>query len=596
MTTKEAKWQTIARPKQAQRAASIPREWRLASLPSQDQRNVLDIPRTCGILNDEELRITETYDATDLVRMLRRGELKSQVVTEAFCKRAAIAHQVVRDMHSIIIFSKLIRFQTNCLTEIFFDEALSRANELDAYFEKHRRPIGPLHGLPISLKDTFRVIGHDTSIGIASLCNAPATRNSALVDILLAAGAVLYVKTNVPQTLMALDSHNNVFGRVLNPANTLLTAGGSSGGEAALIAMRGSPLGIGTDVGGSIRVPAMCNGLYGLKPSHGRIPYAGQESGTPAGGDAIGIRASAGPIARSLRDCELLMKVVGDMLAWKTDPEVVAQNWKQQLALPLSASHGNGKRLRVGVVRTDGVATPHPPIANFLTSTVSLLKQSPDIEVVEMDITPLLSKCQRLFNAITGTDGGAHMFDLLEATNEPLSPWLQTRIRRGKVANLEKVRDLHAEKAKMQTDFLKIWNREGGFWKDDKSAGEEVQEVDILICPVAPHTTPPVDAWNTASYTSSFVLLDFPAATLPVRKLRLNDLQGEVEGDVLGSWDKANREMWKKTGKSVWLGGWLCLQVIGRRREERVLLEGMSVLDEALKGSDEESDNERARL
>lgn len=104
MTTKEAKWQTITRQKQAHRAASIPQEWRLKSLPSQDQRNVLDIPKTCGILNDEELRITETYDATDMVGMLRKGELKSQVVTEAFCKRAAIAHQVVRDMHVVIIF------------------------------------------------------------------------------------------------------------------------------------------------------------------------------------------------------------------------------------------------------------------------------------------------------------------------------------------------------------------------------------------------------------------------------------------------------------------------------------------------------------
>lgn len=98
MTTKEAKWQTIARQKQTQRAASIPPEWRLASPPSQDQRNVLDIPRTCNILSDEELKITETYDATDLVGMLRTGGLKSQVVTIAFCKRAAIAHQVVRDM------------------------------------------------------------------------------------------------------------------------------------------------------------------------------------------------------------------------------------------------------------------------------------------------------------------------------------------------------------------------------------------------------------------------------------------------------------------------------------------------------------------
>jgi amidase len=115
--------------------------------------------------------------------------------------------------------------------------------------------------VPISLKDTFKIRGTDSSIGIAGLAFKPAESNSALVDILLGAGAVLYCKTNVPQTLMALDSDNWLFGRLRNPRNGDVTAGGSSGGEGALIAMRGSVLGVGTDVGGSIRIPAMCNGL-----------------------------------------------------------------------------------------------------------------------------------------------------------------------------------------------------------------------------------------------------------------------------------------------------------------------------------------------
>lgn len=93
----------------------------------------------------------------------------------------------------------------------------------------------------------------DASIGIAALAFNPSDSASTLVETLLQAGAVLYCKTNVPQTLMALDSHNNVFGRTLNPRNLMVTAGGSSGGEGALVAMRGSVLGVGTDVGGSIR-------------------------------------------------------------------------------------------------------------------------------------------------------------------------------------------------------------------------------------------------------------------------------------------------------------------------------------------------------
>lgn len=163
--------------------------------------------------------------------------------------------------------------QTSCLTEILFEQAQERARQLDALRAKGE-VIGPLHGLPISLKDSFQVRGTDATLGfIAYLDNGPSQENSYLVDTLLNLGAVLYCKTNIPQTLMVCytelvplrpldfltlmllifktaDSHNNVFGRALNPWNTSLTAGGSTGGEGALIAFRGSPLGVGTDVAG----------------------------------------------------------------------------------------------------------------------------------------------------------------------------------------------------------------------------------------------------------------------------------------------------------------------------------------------------------
>jgi amidase len=196
------------------------------------------------------------------------------------------------------------------LTEIFFQDALKRAEELDAHLDAKKPPLGPLHGVPVSLKDTFKVKGYDASIGLAALCFQPATENSTLVDILLSSGAVLYCKTNIPQTLMALDSHNNVFGRTLNPLNIAITPGGSSGGEGALLGLRGSILGVGTDVGGSIRIPAMCNGTYGMKPSWERVPYAGQEGGMLPGTTKVGLPASAGPLAHSVRDIELFFRAV----------------------------------------------------------------------------------------------------------------------------------------------------------------------------------------------------------------------------------------------------------------------------------------------
>jgi amidase len=412
------------------------------------------------------------------------------------------------------------------LTEILFSDALERASELDAHLDAGKAPLGPLHGVPVSLKDTFKIKGYDASIGLAALCFNPAKENSVLVDNLVAAGAILYVKTNVPQTLMALDSHNNVFGRTLNPCNTAVTAGGSSGGEAALLAMRGSILGVGTDVGGSIRIPAMCNGTFGVKPSWERIPYAGQESGTPPAIAKIGIPASAGPLANSMRDIELFFRATAEQKPWQMDPDVVPSPWS-------ALSTVKGKRLRIGIVRRDGVIDPHPPILRVLDE-VKRKMLGAGIEVVEMDITSLFSQCQSLANAMFGVEGGNAIFDVLESTNEPLSPWLQPRLRRKVPLSLEKTRELHARRSKLQTQFLRIWKDASG------------QEIDAFICPVAPHPVPLIDSWNGVSYTSSFVLLDYPAGVIPVRMFEESDTEGRMpKTKPIGSWDKANRDLCK---------------------------------------------------
>ncbi|PSK48613.1 hypothetical protein B9Z65_127 [Elsinoe australis] len=568
--SKEPAYISIAARKVAERDALILPEWRLKELPPSSQTNVLDIPRICGILSPEEIRITEIEDATALLKELHSGRLSAVAVTRAFCKRAAIAQQL-----------------TNCLTELLFPAALARAADLDAHYKRTGRPLGPLHGLPISLKDTFRIAGTDSTIGLASLCFRPAAANSTLVDLLLSAGAVLYVKTNVPQTMMALDSHNNVFGRTLNPANLTLTAGGSSGGEGALVAMRGSLLGVGTDVGGSVRIPAMCNGLVGVKPSHGRVAYAGQEGGARAGTEVVGVRASAGPIARSVRDCELFMRVVVGQRGWERDPEVVPLDWRGVQA--------RKEKLRIGVIRTDGVTTPLPPVQGFLDEVVGKLGQSSEVEVVELNVTELMRKCQSLVNKMFSVDGANQMFDLIEATGEPLSPWLQSRLRRKPQADTTKVIDLHGQRNALQTEFLKIWAEKGGYWQGGEEGGD--RRLDAIIAPVAPHPLPEIDRWNTASYTSSFVLLDYPAATLTVRSMGLDDLKGEIEDTKpISNWDKYNMTLWNEVDRKVYMDTPLCLQVIGERLQDEKVLEAMSVLDKVLRSSRRTGEVQKPKL
>ena len=256
-------WQAIAASKQKELMDSIPKEYLLGKdrLPSATHLDVRDIPESSGLLSPDELAITVSSPSTILAN-IRSKQWTSLAVTTAFIKRASIAHQL-----------------TNCLTTTLFPSALTRAAELDAHLSSTGQPIGPFHGLPISLKDNFQITGHASSVGFVSWSEKPATSDSALVTLLASLGAVIYVKTNVPTAMMIAETVNNTYGRTTSPLSTSLTPGGSSGGEAALLAMHASPLGVGTDIGGSLRIPAACTGLFTLRPSFGRFPTGGAKSG-----------------------------------------------------------------------------------------------------------------------------------------------------------------------------------------------------------------------------------------------------------------------------------------------------------------------------
>jgi amidase len=133
--------------------------------------------------------------------------------------------------------------------------------------DKNNKVIGPLHGLPISLKDCMITPPHPSSIGMSCYANEETTQETVLVSILAKLGAVFYVKTTVPVAMMMMETTSNVWGETTGAYHSGCSPGGSSGGEGALLAMRGSPFGIGTDIGGSVRIPSSFNGLYGLKPT-----------------------------------------------------------------------------------------------------------------------------------------------------------------------------------------------------------------------------------------------------------------------------------------------------------------------------------------
>ena len=215
-------------------------------------------------LTAHQVEIT-SLDPEVLLERLSKGSYSAYEVTvrpasssltfqEAFCRRAVIAHSLI-----------------NCLCHVFFARALDRARQLDEDF-RERGPTGPLHGLPISLKNQVNVRGVDMDMCYVGRVGEVAGENCALVVILEAQGAIPYVLTNMSQGLLSSDSVNNLYGRTVSPFNRSLCVGGSSGGEGGLVALHGSPLGVGSDLGGSIRMPAAFNGLYGFRPSSHRIP------------------------------------------------------------------------------------------------------------------------------------------------------------------------------------------------------------------------------------------------------------------------------------------------------------------------------------
>ena len=558
-TPSEAPWVSISHRKQADRLALIPKKWRLRAPPPADSsgpKSVLHIPLDGRILSPNELAITELYTASTLVQALSERKLTCLASTTAFCKRAAIAQQV-----------------TNCLTEPLFESALQRAKELDAEIAKTGKPVGPLHGLPISVKDSFHVPGVDSSLGLAALCYKPAQQTSVLVELLLSLGCVIVAKTNVPQTLASLDSVNNVFGRTMNPVNRKCTAGGSSGGEGVMVAMKGCMVGWGTDIGGSIRVPAMCNGVYGFKPSHGRVPYGKQSRWEGyIGYSRLGLGAVAGPLARSVEDIEFVMReVVPRSELWGQD--CVPGVWGDEVV----EGSGKGGKFVFGVLVSDGNCEPLRPIQKLIGEVAEKLRKVSGVEVVELETPKAWKECQSLLSKFLQVDPSDDMVDMIEEMGEPLVPWMVGKFGRSKGKTTKEVAELQKRRCALEAQMLEVWNsREDGGRR----------KIDAFICPVAPHPVPEIDRWNAVGYTSSFNLLDYPAGVVPVRDFTKNDLElGKAQGGKsLGSWDDRNRELWdeNKTDRKVYLGTPLCVQVVTPRLHDRRLGHAMAIVDRAV--------------
>lgn len=365
------------------------------------------------------------------------------------------------------------------------------------------------------MKDSFCIEGLQSTVGYVSLLeDAPATENSALVKILLELGAVLYVKTNIPQTMMVrnllpvgflcantnptqtADSENNIFGRTLNPHNTSLTAGGSSGGEGALVAFRGSVLGVGTDIAGSIRIPALCCGVYGFKPTANRVPFGGQVSGAMEG--LPGLVPAAGPLAHSISDLQLFMKsVIGDGQAWRYDHTAIGAPWSD---IPTKPRAHNGS-LTIGVLPEDPHFPLHPPVKRALDLAIEKLTRAGHriVRIKTQSEELSVAYASRLsWQYFTLGPPGDH----IAASGEPLVKSVarfDTPMFTGPfpvdqdIDMLNKIDKLHQARQRVNSSWRQVWVD---------------QELDVLLAPGSQNTAVAHDTYGWPPYTLIWNLLD----------------------------------------------------------------------------------------
>lgn len=295
----------------------------------------------------------------------------------------------------------------NCCTEIIL-ESFEQLKTIGSCKK------GILYGVPVSLKENISLKNYDSSCGVVKFLNQPADEDAVLVKILKEQGAIPFVRTNLPQALLNYDCSNPIFGQTLNPHHLQKTAGGSSGGEAALIGGGGSVIGVGTDIGGSARIPASFCGISGFKPTSGRLSskglkpiYRGQKS----------VLSSAGPMGKDVDSLALFMKAVISKDMYFLDPTIPRQPFDDQV-------YKSRNSLRIGYFDHIERTPTSPSMTRGVQEVKALLEQAghtlvPFTPVRILEITELMGK-----GAIA--DGGATFMQQLEGS--PIDPILNAQV------------------------------------------------------------------------------------------------------------------------------------------------------------------------
>jgi amidase len=284
------------------------------------------------------------------------------------------------------------------------DDARVRAAAADAELARGSR-MGPLHGVPFTIKDSLDTAGLVTTAGTVGWRDRVPDRDATVVARLRAAGGILLGKTNTPEFTWANETDNDVYGRTSNPYDLARTTGGSSGGSAAIVAAGGSPFDIGSDSGNSIRQPSHLCGVAGIKPTSGRVPRSGHSPGYEGLFESF---TQLGPIARRVEDLSLVLSVIAGPDG--EDPHVVPVPLRDATAVEMPA-------LRVAWFADNGLRAPTPETADAVRAAVAALAASG--ASVEEALPDGIADARPAWEAMVRADGYAWLWRLIERAGTP---------------------------------------------------------------------------------------------------------------------------------------------------------------------------------
>ncbi|KAK9519034.1 hypothetical protein VZT92_021789 [Zoarces viviparus] len=401
-----------------------------------------------------------------------------------------------------------------------------------------------LYGVPVSIKENYAYKNHDSTCGVIVNLDRPAQKDSVIVEVLKRQGAIPFVKTNLPQALLNYDCGNPIYGQTVNPHNLQKTSGGSSGGEGALIGGGGSVLGFGSDVGGSIRIPASFCGICGLKPTAGRLSTVGL---SPIFRGQKSVPSSPGPMARDVDSLALGMQALLCDHMFSLDPTVPPVPFNMQI-------YQSSKPLRIGYLENDGYTQPSPSMARGIREVKALLEQAGHTLVPYSPLKIDYVVNELVIKAVLA-DGATSFLQKLEGG--PLDPclgpqvtsyYLPTWLKKTLSFLLKPVSPRGSAALKSICGVGSVPE----LWKQHAAVEDYIQEtiaewrrlnIDVLLCPVIGPAYNFLYCCKLAgvlSYTVLYNLLTFPAGVVPVSTVTAEDEEElrHYKGFYQDHWDE----------------------------------------------------------